>query len=315
MQKREWVYHGRIKQHLVEVLHAVEAEKIIIRLNGAVLFEEILPRGETKSFRFFIDEELCEVKVATQQPHKHYTYELIAHEFSTSQFGKRQKWRDRWQKIGFGVAIAAILLLFVVPVAYYTWKQQHASSDFRAGGISTPAQVIRIEAQPRNTPPDSLPLVRVRLYYTYKVQQKPITAETTMWLLYQRDTLFAPTGMPLFKGDTFEVLFVAQNPEQSQLRLEHPTDEQLGRYWLMARDKCLQNHDPLPMNTDKAQYCDCLLYDLVNAYDLVAFAHFYHQFDPPTPRTRYHRLAYEQWIGQRDLRILQSNCAANPLRK
>ncbi len=314
MQKREWVYHGRFKQHLVEVLHNANAEKALIRLNGAVLFDEIVPKGKNKTFHFFIDEEFCELQLQAQN-NEQYAYQFITHEFSTSKFGKQQKWRDRWQKIGIGSAVILLMLFIIVPISYYTWQQQQTHSNFKAGGISTPAQIVRLEAQVRNSPPDSLPRVRTRLYYTYSHQQRSYTGETTQWLHYRNDTLFTPAGLPLLKNDHFETLIAPQNPVQSQLRLDHPTDEQLGYYWLMARQKCNQNSDILPPSTPKELYCDCLLHKLVNQYDLAAFAYFYHQFEPIAPRWQYHRNSYAQWIGQRQIRILQNNCAAEPMQQ
>lgn len=314
MQKREWAYYGHLKQHLVELLHLPDADRVVIKLNGAVLFDEQLPLGNGKTFSFFIDDEFCEIKIAAQDK-RQYQYDFIAHRFSTTSFGKQQKWQDRLQKIGVAGGIIALFTFFLIPVGYYLLRQQTVNNDFNAGGISTPAQVIRIELQERNTPIDSLPLVRTRLYYSYHYQKHNYTAETTQWLYLQNDTVYTPAGLPLFKDDAFEVLFAAQNPTQNQLRLDRPTDVQLGKYWLFAREKCTRNRDPLPPATDKNQYCDCLLYELVNQYDLVALAQFYHQFDPPTPRLRYHRTTYEQWMGQRNIRILMSNCATNPLRQ
>lgn len=310
MQKREWAYYGRIKQHLVELIHLPDANRAVVKLNGNVLFNETITIGEKQTFSFFIDEEFCEIKL-NPTPNNLYAYEFIAHQYSTTQYGKRQKWRDYLQKIGVGGGVAVFLCLFLFLI-YRFASQKQANNDIQYGGISTTAQIIRIEAQVRNSPADSLPLVRTRIYYHYNYQKRPYTAETTLWLVHKNDTLYTPIGLPLQKENEFEVLFSTQKPEQNQLRLDHPSDAQIGKYWLDVREKCTKNPNIAPI-LNKNVYCDCLIAELINRYDINALAQFYHQFTPPTPRLQYNSITYQQFMNQRDIRIISDNCAANPL--
>jgi hypothetical protein len=313
MHKREWAYYGRVKQHLVELMHLPDANRAIVRLNGNVLFDETITGNEAPVFSFFIDEEFCQIKLTPINAHQ-FEYTFVAHQYSTTQYGKQQKWRDRLQKIGVGGGIMLFLCLLLLPLAYYYWQQQRSNNDFQYGGISTVGQIIRIEPQVRNTPPDSLPLVRTRIYYQYKYQKRSYTAETTTWLYHKNDTTYTPQGFPLQKGDELDVLFGAKNPEQSQLRLDHPSDTQISKYWLDARQQCLKNNEAIP-NMEKILYCDCLIYELINRYDFSALAQLLHQFSPPAPRFPYNQLSYQQFMNQREQRIIKDNCIFNPLQK
>lgn len=314
MQKRDWVFYGRIKQHLVQLYHFPEMGKVTIKLNGIKLIEEELPAGEEKKYSFFVDEELCELQLSIPNPAnpKSYNYEFINHQFSTTAVGKQRKQRDRLEKIGFAALAILLFGTIFIPLMYYIFNENKDKNDLNIGGMSVPATITRIETHRNITPSDSLPKVNTTLFYTYKVAEKDYYGEKKYYMTLINDTTYTNVGLPLLKGDQFEVLFVPTEPEKNSLRLYRPTDIQLQRYWLSARDKCLANpfFDTVLQNSsiDKALYCDCIILELFNHAEVESLTRIYNQLSPPTQHKYYNKTTFDNFIQQREQRILLDNC-------
>lgn len=307
MQKREWSYYGRLKPHYVQLLHFVGTGRATLRVNGAVMFDENLPKQESKMFTFFVDDELCQVSIV-RQPDGQFIYDFKVHEHSSSKTGKKMFRRDRLEKIGLFSAI--ILVLAGMSFFVYQLRQNiHKQNDLSLGGMTALATIVRIERkmyQPDLTP--FQPKTKTVIYYRFGANGHSQMSDFTIDLPARNDTSYTPAGLPLLKDDEFEVLFEAKVPENHLLRLEKPSEKQLQYYWLLARRECMKNKEITLPDKLKVAYCDCLIHNLFNKQEISALASIYNQHTDPQYSPKYNRNTYNALMQDREQRILMQDC-------
>ncbi len=113
--------------------------------------------------------------------------------------------------------------------------------------------------------------------YVYKVHGKWYSG--TIQLSLKMDaTPVGENGMPVHPGDKFKVLYVQDNPSNSKVLLQHPTQEQLKRYHQMAKDKCVSVRSSEQKEMGKLiQFCDCLVERVYQHKGIDGYADIYFQ--------------------------------------
>ena len=144
MNRKKWIYFGRVKQHVVEIVHFVKTGRFMVRMNNLLLVEEMLPVDvQQKTFDFFIDDEFCQVMLNRRG--NQFEYEFKAHEYSTSKSAQTQRYKERLKTAVIGGGIALFLLLVIAPLSYNLYNRTAKARDLLLGGLTAPAKVEFIE--------------------------------------------------------------------------------------------------------------------------------------------------------------------------
>ena len=120
MAQRNWIYpSGLGRQHQLGLYHADESGNLVVHLNNQVLVVDFKVLDD-KAYTFFIDEELCQVKVI-KDAEGQFSYEFtINYEADTPQnrLRKDRLTDDResyWKALG----LAILVLAFFFILAYF----------------------------------------------------------------------------------------------------------------------------------------------------------------------------------------------------
>ncbi len=294
MHQERWLYNGIVKQHYIQLNHFFGDEIVTIRLNGELLYHESYPMTQdSKSYQFFIDNELCEIRVA--KDNNDFVYHFTSHNYSTSKTGMARKQKDFLEEWGVGIGIAAVFLLILCPLAYYLLTYYQNSQNLDLGGMMATAIITQIgaeEAQQYTTRGITYRLtdnVRYKFevngaYYHGDIDLKPTRTGGYM----------TPNGLPLHEGGEFEVLFSGLDPSKSKILFDKPTSIQTNKYKALAAENCLYNP---PNDVDSSlysQFCKCMNYHVYLHYGLEGLANVFAQNMPRTQQVPYNQETFER---------------------
>ncbi len=261
MFRRDWTYYGQLKQHKVQIAHLQESGRIVLRVNDLIMFDEtlVINKEEPKKvYPFFIDDELCELRVELIKDGTELEYEFSHSDYSTSKTGKKKKRLDRMQNYGvlFGFLFIGTIIAITI---YVTANAIQIMRSIERGGIITTALVTK-------TGPS--------VSYTFNIHDEVHTGNTTAKAHTSGD-FTSGLGLPIRSGDHFEVLYVPDNPKKNTLLLERPTAEQILIYKEDALDACIRALYKKMEDENVGSYCDCLKEGLYMKYGVEGLARLY----------------------------------------
>ena len=309
MHQESWIYRGKLKKHLLQLSHDFSKGTMVMTLDGTTLAEDKLESNEReKTFQFFIDQELCEVKVIREG--KKFVYKFIPHIYSTSKVGKTRKKAARWELISVNSGVAFITVGLLLTVVYFTFFSNYSTSPLSLGGLTTVATITEINANKEHVVKQGeggAKILRGNIRYKFKVLDKWYFGDA---YLYKKMPYYylAQTGLPIQTGDEFLVLYDSENPDRHKFLLDRPSEQKLKQYHLYARESCLKNL-PSAISTDKElQYCECLKAYLFEQYDLKGLAMMIHQTKERTEFRDFNREVYQEFMNEERQQEIQNTC-------
>ena len=296
--KKDWIFYGRLKRHLVQVYHFVQTGRVMIRLNTEGLLEEMLvPPNSSQSFSFFIDDELCELKVVYDAKKNTFDYIFEDHRYSTSRLGRWYKQQD-WLDKGKVVGIILLALAIISPIAYAILHKEHTQNQLLTG-MTTTAQILNLQ----QTDAKHGALAN----YHYIFNQQSFNQTTQVWYNKQSKQYESPNGLPIKQGSSFEVLVEPDNPKNNRLLFDHPTDTELVQMKIATRNVCVANSPNKP--TDQAlMYCDCQIRFLYELYGIESLAYLYHQQTSSVDNPHYNLVTYGNFMTRKGIREVLERC-------
>ncbi len=232
----------------------------MIHCNYKILVVDFLV-FKTKSYSFFIDEELCEVSVERKNNRFYYNFK-IDNTVDTPLNRKRRKTERKhfFQALGFfGSLLFLIALLFV-----FLWRKEPQSLSDKAQlldrvGLETTGVIFPVSGNQN------------KWKYSFVTgDSKVIHSEVELPLASSKREELA-LGMPLKRGDEFQVLYDPNNPSQNLMQLNQPSGLQKERYRKLVIEK-IQEMNP-SVNSSSAT---CQLDIAMELIGDEAFAAFYY---------------------------------------
>lgn len=303
INKKSWVYAGKLKRHTIELAHDLTHQKVYVRLNGILLYEESLPAQQSeKAFNFFIDDELCVLSI--EKVGDKYAYRFTSPEYSSSSTAKLRKWKDRLLIVAIIFVFSSIFGGFGVPFITNIIRTNQLNNNLEMGGIVTSADMVKggviIDGE------------KVSLSYQYLAGLKQIKQHLEIPTTDSSYRMYASL-LPVTDQSSFEVLYSASNPDIHRL-LFQPSEKQLAVLKITARNACLKlGNIPVQGTQQQMVYCDCLIRYLFIHHRLEGLARIIKSSETPDSSPVYNKDTFKQFMDSALQTELQQICirAAN----
>lgn len=236
---------------------------------------------QTKSYPFFIEEELCEIQLTRTPTHYQYHFH-INQEADTPHNRLRKQTEKKYLRQTFAFFGSIFLLVIVATtfaIRYDTrLEAQRQKSLLKEASLYTLGQVVSRQEKHKTA----------IIHYQFEVDDRIIEGKSSV-ALDSLQRLF-----PIAPQDEFYVRYVWFQPGLNLIELKRPSEEQVTRYIKQVADRHAELHPELPQTKVL-----CLV-DL--AYEVDSFpglAKFYFQNLHAQENAYYNRDSYHRLI--RDL--------------
>ncbi|MCO6490129.1 MAG: hypothetical protein J5I98_17080 [Phaeodactylibacter sp.] len=262
------IYHGAKTGHLV-----VYCNLRVVLIDFNVL--------ETRTYPLFLDDELCELTIERRDNEFRYGFDINRKADTPRNRHRKKVEKKHWrQTLLFFGAMGVIVALSTTLFLRYDAKQKVAKretllADF---GRETVARIDRL------VPTDEGALIRFSFVAEGQIQHAELPHPSGL-------PIILPYGMPLREADEFRVRFVTNRPSIWDLQLGQPSEDQVEKYNLLARERHAQLHPEL-----SSRHIQCLA---GIAYDLkgpAGLADFYFQDASPEANAVANELTYKRLV-------------------
>ena len=260
MAQQNWTYlgdHG--KKFQVGLFHGPRTGHVLIHCNSRVVQVDFNVR-ESRTYSFFLDEELCEIELARRGDR--YSYEFHINKQVDTPRNRERKKRDRkhWKQslLFFGSLIlcAGLFSAWII--------SRHNSMDARqkallleTTGIETLGKVFLKEGAGKG------------IFYQYSFVANGKSYESRY---LEQETTSLAHGMPLQSGDEFVVLYSSKQPDLHEIIFDKPSEAQLERYWQRSFEQHQRLNPAMPSSKIR-----CHLSAAYEIKGLAGLADFYFQ--------------------------------------
>jgi len=223
---------------------------------------------DSKNYSFFINDELCEIKLERKKDQMHYHFE-INQEADTPRNRARKKVERKYLKQAV-IFVSALLIALVSVVIYFnsTLKTQKATVQL----LQNPKEAIgRVKIKEEKG--------QKSISYFFVADSRSFNAKTEIPLNFK--------GMPIENDDEFLVEYSEKNPTVNKIRFNSPTKKQIEIY----RNRVLEKHAYLHTELSK-QHIQCLINIAYDLKGFTAFADFYFQKMSPEENSKHNQNTY-----------------------
>lgn len=260
-----WQYLGIQDQpKTITLFHGDTTGHVLITLNSKVLVIDFNVR-DTKNYSFFIEEELCEVKIEKSAEHFHYSF-VIDKNVQTP-LNKRIKKREKKHLIQTALFFGVIILMcFGIAFAAKQFKKQQKGVVY--DGKSKVVFSL-------NEEDNFYTYTAADLIYKFEVEELPRVLET----------------FPIRDGDEFMLPYSTDYPSKHLLQKMQPTAAQEQKYVRRLTKKQSKLH---PQQSERLSACQVKIgYEL---FGLDALFDFYFQEIDPEKNHKHNSDSYKRMV-------------------
>lgn len=259
------------------VLHGPRNGHLLIYCNAKVLMVDFNVH-QTKSYPFFIEEELCEIQLVRTPKHYQYNFH-INQEADTPRNRVRKQTEKKYRRQTFAFFGSIALLVIIVATFAIRYDDRREAEQQQAmlekASEYTVGHVIATEKK------DEVATIK----YQFTVDNRSIEGRANVPL----DSL--AHLFPIAPEDEFYVRYVWFRPGLNSIELDRPSKKQITRYFKQTAERHTQLHPEL----SKTQVL-CLI-DLAYEIDsLPGLTKFYLQDLLPEENPYYNRDSYQRLI-------------------
>ncbi|MCB0680120.1 MAG: hypothetical protein KDC32_04100 [Saprospiraceae bacterium] len=279
-----WTYVGGVgDNHHVGLFHGKRTGHVLIHCDRRVIVVDFSVL-EDKTYSFFINEELCEVRLERRGDRFYYTFHINTEVDTPRNKARKQIERKHWkQTLLFFAGFLGLTLLVMLGIQWFyspgKRADDHSALLAREGRQTT--ATVRI---------DSLASPPVLTYHFIAGNQAYDGRRDLDFSIPSR----LLNGMPVQSGDEFQVSYLPRKPDIHQLEYQLPSDQQVARYKQRALDRHLELHPD-----EMAAMVRCSLEVAFALKGVAALADFYFQEKSPSENFHHNRLSFSRLI--RDL--------------
>lgn len=220
---------------------------------------------DSKEYTFFIDDELCRVKLERKGAEMYYTFEI---DKKTDTPRNRARWAlEKKHLRHLLIALCAFAVIIAIFVLF--------SNNLKHTGLSKVDQMLMDggrETVGRVSIKNSQPYPTVTYHFVAQNQGFNANVPTD-----SQQVFILENGMPLETGDEFIVRYVPERPEVNRIYFGRPTEKQLETYQQRAGAKFLATQPDTPtLNVN------CLMQTVLQFEGLKGLADIYFLETPAT---------------------------------
>jgi hypothetical protein len=270
-----WTYPGDDKKlYHVGLFHGKQTGHVLVHCNARIM---LIDFGvlDSKTYTFFINDELFELKLDRRGDRFFYTLEIDNKADTPKNRARKKVERRYWLQ----TLLVILGLAAVVTVAIFLFgRNKSKASDWLAGERALAYSKVRFE-------PDSF---ESTIQYHFIVESWPYQGEKI--INGQNGWLLDENVMPLLPGDEFKVEYSPDRPKLNRILLDQPSPEQVERY----KARALQRHLELNPGDNRMQV-KCMIDIAYQQKGIVGIADFYFQdisteINPTNNQNSYSRL-------------------------
>ena len=278
MSQYTWAYLSPGgQQYIVGLYHGPDSGNLVIYCNNEVVAIDFQVKDQAR-YSFFIEEDLCEVRIKKKGNHFQYFFESNL-EVDTPLNRKRQQAARRDKRFLIFFLIAAVVLAAVL-VSFAMDALGKAREKARTE-LATDRYVIETEAIILS---DKNENGKHRITFSYQTHNQQRRGK----IEFASDSIF-PNGMPIEPGDIFTAFYHVLRPEVFRVDLSKPNDAQQKRY----RERAMAQHLRLHRGISPAE-ADHLLDVAFTKFGAEAWPIFYWQNAEPEENPEYNRVRFEE---------------------
>jgi len=276
-----WTYLADTgRQYSVGLFHGDKTGHLLVYLNAKVIIIDFQVL-ETKTYSFFIEEELCEIEVERQAERFAYGFK-INQEVDTPLNRERKKTEKANYRKGYWLAGAFFTVMLIGSLIFvFAYRKQKRELRERFSMLVKPVTINSVK------PVGDTITLRYRL--EFQGQKKDFNRS-----IHQEEV---NTPFPLEPGDEFNLRFDRFEPTVNQLNFVELTYSQLRRYRKRTVEKHLVLHPELTRDQG-----ECLVNIAYELKGLEGLADFYFQSQSPDDSPLHNRTTYQKLI--RDIPFL-----------
>lgn len=248
----------------------IYANKRVVTIDFKVL--------DSKEYTFFIDEELCKIKLERRGDEMYYFFEIDKETDTPLNRARwaREKKHLRQMLLTFGGMAVAVALVLIW--SNWTSESDEARQMLTREGIETYGRITSL-----------LEIDKGLISFQFIAQGSPQNGELNL-----KDNVRPVSDIifPLEVGDEFVVRYVPQRPSINQMIVFRPTEKQIEKYQSKSLDTFLKENPD--MTSEKAQ---CLLNLAYESEGLVGYALFYFHDILPSENANYNSKSFQEFFN------------------
>lgn len=249
----------------------IYANKKIVTIDFKVL--------DSKEYTFFIDEELCRIKLERRGGEMYYFFEI---DKETDTPLNRRRWAREKKHLRQMVVAFGIIALLVAGVVLWSnpdgGASDHQLDELRKQGVEGTGKVVKLPEGENGT-------IAYQFVSGWETQFGEMDLKTQVSPL-------SSMKFPLEVGDEFMIRYLPRRPSVSQIFIFRPTKGQIEKYRKRAMSKYAENHPDTPL-----EKTNCFL-DLAYEMDgLDGYAHFYFSKIPPAENSTFNSDTFQKFFN------------------
>ena len=242
MNRFNWTYiDHKNDRHVVGLMHGAESGNLLVYCNTEIVLIDFKIH-KSKSYSFFIEEELCELSIERKGDQYLYSFD-IDRDADTPLNRMRKKLSRKYLRQSLAFLGVFVFLVLSFTIGFNYWNNNNSRQQLaylaKAKGKETVAR-ISIEKDAEGQ----------LITYFFVADGKNYTVKSEPNSDHQQ---LLSTGMPLEGGDEFMVKYAATNPSVNEIDYSRPSAHQLSVYKKRAIDQHLNYHPELDV-----AYCSCV---------------------------------------------------------
>ena len=268
MNQFNWTYLAdNGANHQVVLMHGATSGHLLVYCNTSII---LIDFGvlETSSYSFFIEEELCELRIERQGDEFSYGFDVDREADTPLNNARKEKEKKHlYQSLFFMGGLMLLVSLVIVGLTVYhkTQDQSKLLDQLLTSGQETSARIIMATDSNEEA---------VKSFFF--ANGSSYSATTGLTEIPKTGPILLENGMPLENGDEFLVRYLPEAPQRNRIDFNFPTEKTLEKYQNRAiHQYSLKNPDLSP------ERVKCLVETAFSLKDIEAYALFY--FSNTTP--------------------------------
>jgi hypothetical protein len=221
-----WTYAaGEGRNYNVGLFHSNKTGHLLIYIGSKIVTIDFNVL-ESKTYSFFIEDELCRIVLERKGDVMFYAFE-IDKKANTPRNQARNALERKFNRqllLSLGI-FAAVIAIFVIWNPFGRSKLTRAEDLLLKEGRETTGTIML-----RKDP------LKPGVMYQFIANNRGYTVPANL------SSSLSENGMPLEEGDEFVVLYVASEPSINHINFNQPTERQIGTYQKRAVERHLQLH-------------------------------------------------------------------------
>lgn len=307
MAQLGWVYiDPQGGRHRVGLYHGDKTGHLLIHCNLKVIQVDFAVK-ESKTYSFFIEDELCEL--AVYKENGDFSYSFTTNKKVDTPLNRQRKALNR-KNLKYVLGSVAGLVLVIAGVTYglHRFDKWQEGQRFTENSLLSPDALT---SQGKLASQGQYAVAQMffqqegrkrKVYYGF------VTADsmraTGQFEVPADGPFLLPTGFPLADQDAFRVTYLPGNPRVHSVEFNAPARPTVTRYLQLAQTIEQQNHPQ-----DSPEHSACIVLTVAEKGNWPALAHFIFQGKTPEENPRYNHDTYLKMLREPTMEaLLKKEC-------